>query len=172
MALQLLHSEFLYIWGKLYFLFYQCMRIHHTVREVETKMKDSRPRKSPKLTVSASVCTFADCGSYTAKNQYRKGIARLHFQFPHSCVCERYIYSYDRSAYSAAGNNKSLKDIWMWELGLRPRNSQKINTSTGFSLQCRGSVVLGCVCDCVCVRVRASFFFCMHKVPILKGRAG
>jgi hypothetical protein len=26
------------------------------------------------------------------------------FQFPHSCVCERFIYSYDRSAYSAAGN--------------------------------------------------------------------
>ncbi len=25
-------------------------------------------------------------------------------QFPHSCVCERFTYSYDRSAYSAAGN--------------------------------------------------------------------
>jgi hypothetical protein len=104
MGLQLLHSEFLKIWGKFDFLFYQCMRIHHTVREVETKMKDSRPRKSPKLSVSASVCTLADCGSYTAKNQYRKGIARLHFQFPHSCVCERYIYSRDWSAYSTAGN--------------------------------------------------------------------
>jgi hypothetical protein len=33
----------------------------------------------------------------------RKGIARPQSQFPHSCVCERFIYSHDRSAYSAAG---------------------------------------------------------------------
>jgi hypothetical protein len=47
----------------------------------------------------------------TAKKQYRKfetniprkGIARPQFQFPHSCVCEQFIYSQDRSAYSAAG---------------------------------------------------------------------
>ncbi len=31
----------------------------------------------------------------------------------------------------------SLKDTWMWKLGLRPRNSQKRNTEMGFSLQCR-----------------------------------
>ncbi len=30
----------------------------------------------------------------------RKGIARSQSQFPHACVCERFIYS----AYSAAGN--------------------------------------------------------------------
>ncbi len=48
---------------------------------------------------------------HTAKTQYRKfetniprkGIARAQSQFPHSCVCERFIYSHDRSAYSAAG---------------------------------------------------------------------
>jgi hypothetical protein len=47
----------------------------------------------------------------TAKNQYRKfetniprkGNARPRSQFPHSRVCERFIYSHDRSAYSAAG---------------------------------------------------------------------
>ncbi len=33
----------------------------------------------------------------------RKGIVRPQSQFPHSCVCERFIYSHDRSAYSAAG---------------------------------------------------------------------
>jgi hypothetical protein len=33
----------------------------------------------------------------------RKGIARPQSQFPHSCVGERFIYSHDRSAYSAAG---------------------------------------------------------------------
>ncbi len=46
----------------------------------------------------------------TAKTQYqkietnipRKGIARSQSQFPHSCVCERFIYFHNRSAYSAA----------------------------------------------------------------------
>jgi hypothetical protein len=33
----------------------------------------------------------------------RKGIARPQSQFPHSCVCERYIYSHDRSTYCATG---------------------------------------------------------------------
>ncbi len=49
---------------------------------------------------------------HTAKNQYRKletnnsrkGIAQPQSQFPHSRVCERFIYSHDWSAYSAAGN--------------------------------------------------------------------
>ena len=48
----------------------------------------------------------------TAKNQFRKletniprqGIVRPQSHFPHSCVCERFIYFHDRSAYSAAGN--------------------------------------------------------------------
>ncbi len=43
---------------------------------------------------------------YTAKNQCRKfetniprkGIVRPQSQFPHSRVCERFIYSHDRSA--------------------------------------------------------------------------
>jgi hypothetical protein len=29
----------------------------------------------------------------------RKGITRPQSQFPHSCVCDRFIYSHDRSAY-------------------------------------------------------------------------
>jgi hypothetical protein len=29
----------------------------------------------------------------------RKEIVRPHSQFPHSCVCERFIYSQDRSSY-------------------------------------------------------------------------
>ncbi len=50
--------------------------------------------------------------SYTAKTKYRnletniprKGIAGFQSQFPHSCLCERFIYSHDRSPYSAGGN--------------------------------------------------------------------
>ncbi len=49
---------------------------------------------------------------YTAKNQYqkfetnipRKEIAQPKSQFPHSCVRERFIYSHNRYAYSAAWN--------------------------------------------------------------------
>ncbi len=48
---------------------------------------------------------------YTAKTQCRtfetniprKGIVRPQSNFPRSCVCELFIYSQDRSAYSAAG---------------------------------------------------------------------
>ncbi len=37
----------------------------------------------------------------------RNKTARLHSQLLHSCICERFIYSQDRSAYLAA---------WMWKL--------------------------------------------------------
>ncbi len=82
----------------------------------------------------------------TAKTQYRKfetniprkETARLQSQFLHSCFCERFIYSPDRSAYSAAGKwwtergyiyvRRSLTDTWMWKSGLGPRNSFSGNT--------------------------------------------
>jgi hypothetical protein len=34
----------------------------------------------------------------------RKGISGPQSQFPHSCACERFIYSHDGSAFSAGGN--------------------------------------------------------------------
>jgi hypothetical protein len=51
-------------------------------------------------------------GIHTAKtkcrkfetNIPRKGISGPQSQFPHSCVCERIIYSHDGSACSAGGN--------------------------------------------------------------------
>jgi hypothetical protein len=57
----------------------------------------------------------------------RKGIARPQSQFPHSCVCERFIWS----ACLFCGRKicgpiveiyESLTDTWMWKLGLRPLN--------------------------------------------------
>ncbi len=75
------------------------------------------------------------CGKFET-NIPRRGISGPQSQFPHSCVCERIIYSHDGSACSAGGNMysrlilwiyKSLKDTWMWKLGLRPRYSQKRN---------------------------------------------
>ncbi len=49
--------------------------------------------------------------TYTAKTKYRnfetniprKGISGSQSQFPHSCICERFLYSHDQSAYSAGG---------------------------------------------------------------------
>jgi len=49
---------------------------------------------------------------HTAKTKYRnfetniprKGISGSQSQFPHSCFCERFIYSHHRSPYSAGGN--------------------------------------------------------------------
>jgi hypothetical protein len=51
-------------------------------------------------------------GSHTAKTKCRKletkiprkGISGPQSQFPHSCVCERILYSHDGSAFSAGGN--------------------------------------------------------------------
>ncbi len=41
-------------------------------------------------------------GTKFETNIPRKGTARPQSQFPRPCVCERFIYSRDRSAYSAA----------------------------------------------------------------------
>ncbi len=59
-----------------------------------------------------TVATFVFPVRHTAKTKYRnfetniprKGITGAQSQYPHSCVCERFIYSHDRSAISAGGN--------------------------------------------------------------------
>jgi hypothetical protein len=60
----------------------------------------------------ARLWAHAHCSVFrTAKTQYqkfetnipRKEIALPQSPFPHSCVCEQFIHSHDRSAYSAAG---------------------------------------------------------------------
>ncbi len=77
----------------------------------------------------------------TAKTQYRKiretsiprkGIARPQSQFPHSCVCERFIYSHDRyshdrSAYSAGGKYVDLS----WENIYRSQTHEYVNRDGG-----------------------------------------
>jgi hypothetical protein len=68
-----------------------------------------------KGTVSQN-CKISKAG--IAETQYRKfetniprkGIARGQSRIPHSCACERFIYSQDRSAYSAAG--KYVDRFW------------------------------------------------------------
>ncbi len=76
-------------------------------------------------------------------------IARPQSQFPHSCVCERFIYYQYRFTYFSVAVAvfwpfveiyKSFTDIWMWKLGLRPCNSFSGNTCFEFSVLCLCSV--------------------------------
>ncbi len=51
-------------------------------------------------------------------------------------VRDLYISRINLSIFDRSWECKSLTDTRMWKLGLRLRNSQKRNTSMGFSLQC------------------------------------
>ncbi len=63
-----------------------------------------------------------------AKRQYqkivtnipKKGIVRPQSRFPHSCVCERFIYSHGRSGFSAAG--KYVDRSWGYIIAYRHMN--------------------------------------------------
>ncbi len=56
------------------------------------------------IQLTHSLCTAKTKYRNFETNIPRKGISGSQFQFPHSCVCERFICSHDRSAYSAGGN--------------------------------------------------------------------
>jgi len=94
------------------------------------------------------------CSSFwcAAKTQYRKfetniprkGILRPQSQFPHSCVCERFIYYHDWSAYSSAGtyvdwswvyikNGSQTHECGNWDWGPA---IPFLGTKMLFSLQC------------------------------------
>ncbi len=66
-------------------------------------------------------------------------------QLLHSCICEQFIYSHDRSAsqYSKIGGPidivriyKLLTYTWMQKLGRRPRSFSSGNVCFEFSMQC------------------------------------
>jgi hypothetical protein len=66
---------------------------------------------SCRFTVSAPSQPLEGCTCHTAKTQYRKletnilrkGTAQLQSQFLHSCFCDRFTFSRDRSACFAVG---------------------------------------------------------------------
>ncbi len=100
---------------------------------------------------------------YTAKTKYRnfetniprKGISGSQSQFPHSCVCEWFIYSHDRSAYSSGGNilgreyiNRSQRHEcgnWGWVRAIPRKGIHK------WDFRC--SVIIG-KCDSISHKVR------------------
>jgi hypothetical protein len=78
------------------------------------------------------IIVYIHCKKKTQNRKFEtnipiKGIARPQSQFPHSCVCERFVYSHYRSAYSAAEkyvdrsweyNNRSQPhECGNWDLG-------------------------------------------------------
>jgi hypothetical protein len=58
----------------------------------------------PKSTQAHLPCTAKTKYRNFETNIPRKGISGPQTQYPHLCVCEWFIYSHDRSAYSAGGN--------------------------------------------------------------------
>ncbi len=111
-----------------------------------------RPRLRPQFRRQAQASTLQlsgkACASITQnlhckepipkiRNKYpRKGIARPQSQFPDSCVRERFIYSHDRSAYSALGN------MWIvdrsWEYINRPQTHECGNWDEGRAIPRKG----------------------------------
>jgi hypothetical protein len=73
-------------------------------------------------------CTAnAHCRKFKT-NIPRKGIVRPQSQFPHSSVCERFIYFHTRSAYSAAG--KYVDQPWEYIKGRRPQAGKHLPQSS------------------------------------------
>ncbi len=74
-----------------------------------------------------------------------KEISRQQSQFPCTFMCLWAIYIFTRSVCLSCYRKicgpilviyKLLTDTWIWNWGLRPRNSFSGNTKLGFSLQC------------------------------------
>ncbi len=107
----------------------------------------------------ASHCKMQLYPEPTLQRQFRLyipflGIAWPQPQFPHSCVCERYVFLYiprigphissSRKGRPIVGIYNSLTDTWMWKLGLRPRYSFSGNICFKFLTFCLCSVVAKC----------------------------
>ncbi len=58
--------------------------------------------------ISLVICTEKNQCRKFETNLTSKGNAQPKSQFPHSCVCEQFIYSHDWSAYSPAGKYGDL----------------------------------------------------------------
>ncbi len=93
----------------------------------------------------------------TAKTQHgkfetnisRKGIGRPQSHFPHSCVCDRFIYSNDRSAYSAVGKyvDRSFEYI------IRSQKHECGNLDCSRAIPSKGILKLGFSSQCVQVSI-------------------
>jgi hypothetical protein len=86
-------------------------------------------------------CSYDNPYAYTAKKKYRnfetniprKGISGSQSQFPHSCICEQFIYSHGRSPYL-------LEEICRPILGLykSPTNTLMLKFGRGRAIPRKG----------------------------------
>jgi hypothetical protein len=81
-----------------------CLSLPRCWSKIFISCKISLVLEPPEGKISNVICTVENQYRKLGTNIPRKGIAQPQSQFAHSCVCERIIHSYDRSAYSAAGN--------------------------------------------------------------------
>jgi hypothetical protein len=99
----------------------------------------------------------------------KKGITRPQSQFPHSCVCERFIYSHDRSAYPAAGN------MWTetWEYINRSQTNECGNWGWGRAIPRKGIHIwdfrcsAACTYSTVCTATKLRFVFLFWELRSL-----
>ncbi len=75
----------------------------------------------------------------------RKGIWGPQSQFPHSCICERIIYSHDGSAFSAGGN--MWKVDRSWEYINRSQTHECGNWGWGRAIPRKGIYNRNCSCS-------------------------
>ncbi len=94
-----------------------CVGVHHAPHHGGLHIWDQRalPQGSTRRLPLHLPCPRHPSGNHTAKTLYRKfetniprkGIALPQSQLTHSCVCERFIYYHDWSAYFAAASYMS-----------------------------------------------------------------
>ncbi len=76
-------------------------------------------------------CSFASAlqrhNTENLKQKFpEKELSSFQSQFSHSCVCERFLYSQNRSAYSAAGKYVD----WSWEYIYKSLRRMNVNIGT------------------------------------------
>jgi hypothetical protein len=76
---------------------------HHVYKVAVYAPQLSGQIHSPYL-ISINICTAKTKYRKFQTNIPRKGISGPQSRFPHSCICEPFIYFHARSAYSAGGN--------------------------------------------------------------------
>ncbi len=69
-------------------------------------------------------------------NTPRKGIVQPQSQFPHSCVCERFIYSHDRSRQTDAA--AGIYVDWSWKYVNRSQTHECGNWDWGRAIPRKG----------------------------------
>ncbi len=161
MTLQLLHYEFPYIWGKFYFIFYQCIRFCELFREYGCTMYSKNNKGNFFVVCIPKIPTPSD-GKVCCK-----GLGKSFFQS--SVLYEFYINYCKHSSQELPHkqNSKILNYIVFFlytsYLVLSDRTATKISFMYSFSGNCAASVPIPYFC--VCERFISIFPRSVHIFP-------